>query len=236
MKNYKREFNRDKIMSLISKYYKAEGYVPPKWFEHRCDMEYSEQIYYSLVRDFQPKSCLEFGGSFGGSVCVNLAALNKNGKPFKYVVAEKDPETLKQCIANVTRFGKEHNYKLPKFVGPIEDNLDKVPKKLDYLFIDTNHDEENCKWYIKNIFPRLVNGALVHIHDWAVYDDKQTGELVWCRNKEERRDGQEIRLLLELLAKGELPLYRLYWTWGDGVRTSRGGCEEAASSFWIYWK
>jgi predicted O-methyltransferase YrrM len=236
MKIYTKGFTRDEMLALIEKYYKAEGYIPPNYFEHRCDMEYSEQCYYTLVRDFKPVSCLEFGGSYGGSVCVNLAALEKNGEPYKYVVSEKDPETFKQCVANVTRFAQEHNYKVPEFVGAIEDNLDKVPEKLDYVFIDTNHDLENCQWYIKNIFPRLVDGALVQIHDWAILDNKENGELIWQRNENERKEAGEIQLLLELLAKGELPLYRLYWTWGDGVRTSRGGFEEAASSFWIYKK
>lgn len=236
MKSYIKEFTKEDILALIEKYYKAEGYVPPNWFEHRCDMEYSEQIYYSLVRDFKPVSCLEFGGSYGGSVCVNLAALNKNGEPFEYVVAEKYPEILEQCKNNVTRFAKEHDYKLPTFVGPIEDNLDKVPKELDYVFIDTNHDEENCKWYLDNIFPRLKNGALVHIHDWAIKWNEDKTELIWQRNENERKEAGEIRLLLDMFVKHELPLLPLYWTWGDGVRPGRGGFEEAASSFWIYYK
>jgi predicted O-methyltransferase YrrM len=237
MKTYTKEFTKDEILALIEKYYKAEGYHPDMSFEHRCDVEYSEQIYYSLVRDYQPTSCLEFGGSHGGSVCVNLAALDKNGKPYQYVVSEKFPDILDECTKNVTSFANDRGIKqLPTFVGAIEDNLDKVPEKLDYLFIDTNHDEENCKWYLKNIFPRLVDGALVHIHDWAIKWGPEKKELIWQRNPNERAEAGEIQILLDMFTKHKLPLVPLYWTWGDGVRTALGGFEEAASSFWIYYK
>jgi cephalosporin hydroxylase len=214
----------EEMKELVNAYWIGDGYTPPRMTEHRVDLQWSEPVIYSLLRDFKPTSLLEFGTSYGGTACLTMTALLKNGKPFKFVASEMNPQVLGECTANIMKACG----KLPTMVGKIEDNLDKVPKELDWVLIDTNHDLENCKWYMENIIPRVKKGGMVVIHDWAVREID--GKLVYENND---GSGHEIVYLMDLYEKGTLPLEKFYWTWGDGERTRRGGPIEAATSIWL---
>lgn len=216
--------NLKKMKALVEKYWVGDGYVPPEMTEHRVDLEWSEPIIYSMIRKYKPTSLLEFGTSYGGTACLTMSALLKNGVPFNYVASEMDQAVLEECHTNILKSCGQ----APFLIGKIEDNLDLVPDELDYVLIDTNHDLDNCKWYMKNIIPRVKKGGLVIIHDWAVREIN--GELVYENND---GTGYEIVYLMDLYKKGELPLKKLYWSWGDGERPKRGGPIEAATSIWL---
>ncbi len=214
----------EEMKALVEKYWVSDNYQPPQMTEHRVDLEWSEPIIYSIIREYKPTSLLEFGTSYGGTACLTMSALLKNRKPFKFVASEMEPSILAECASNIFKLCGQ----LPTLIGKIEDNLDLVPKELDYVLIDTNHDLENCKWYLENIIPRVKRGGLVIIHDWAIRE--VNGELVYENND---GTGHEIAYLLDLYEKGQLPLEKLYWSWGDGERTKRGGPIEAATSIWL---
>ena len=150
------------IKYLIETLALAEEYEIPTHFEHRVDAR-STRIIYGLLRQLQPTSVLEIGTSHGGLACAIQSALSKNGTPFVFVTSEMEAGLRNEAKVNLeTMCGQ-----IPVLIGKIEDNLDKVPRMIDCLFIDTNHDLENCKWYLENILPRVKKGAPVWIHDWG---------------------------------------------------------------------
>ena len=216
--------NTEEMKALVEKYWIGDGYIPPEMTEHRVDLQWSEPIIYSVIREYKPTSLLEFGTSYGGTACLTMSALLKNGKPFTYVASEQDPPVLEECKYNIMKACGQ----LPTMVGKIEDNMDQVPELLDYVLIDTNHDLENCKWYIKNIFPRVKKGGFVIIHDWAVRE--LNGQLVYENND---GTGHEIVHLMDLIQRGKLPLKKFYWSWADGERQRRGGPIGAATGIWL---
>jgi len=55
----------------------------PDGFEHRFDSD-SSAILYSFIRKYQPVKALEIGSSRGGSACIIMQALQKNGKKFEF--------------------------------------------------------------------------------------------------------------------------------------------------------
>ena len=219
MKIYNAELSTEQIGDLIAKYASSEKYQIPKDFECSYD-EFSSAIIYSLVRDYKPVNCLEFGAYRGGSVSKNFTALLKNNLPFSYIACEKSGYLLQESINNVFR----HCKSTPMFMGAVEDSINLIPNNLDYVFIDTSHDIENCKWYLENIFPKLVDGALVAIHDCSV--SEKDGKLVY-----EGGTFEEIQYLIKLYESNKLPLQKLYWTWKNFTPYS-----SAASSYWIYKK
>jgi hypothetical protein len=214
----------EEIKLLVQKYWIGDGYIPPRMTEHRVDTTWSEPIIYAILREYKPTSLLEFGTSFGGTACLTMTALLKNGKPFTFVASEMNPPVLKECTDNIMKLCGQ----IPTMVGKIEDNLDKVPEVLDWVLIDTNHDLENCKWYMENIIPRVKKGGIVVIHDWAVREID--GKLVYQNND---GSGHEIVYLMDLYETGKLQLEKLYWSWGDGERKRRGGPIDAATSIWL---
>lgn len=205
---------KEEMEKLVKRYFR---YRFPTDFEHRYEPHSSAQCY-ALIRKFKPTSVLEFGTSRGGATCFIQHALMKNKKPFVFVASEKEKELRKAAKRNVLkRCGKA-----PKFIGAIEENLDKVPKSLDFVFIDTDHDIENTKWYLKHIIPRIKKGGLVAIHDWAVAE--VDGKLV---GKGHQGEGgwDETNYLMELYQNKRLPLEKLYWNYEEGERRE--------GSFWI---
>lgn len=197
--------NSEEVNTLIANYFNSEGYKFPKEFEHRVDPD-SSAIIYSMVRHFKPKSILHIGTWFGGSTCLIMAAFLKNNQQFEYVASEllddKRKSTEENCI--------KKNGVAPKMIGDITKNLDKVPKEIDFLFHDSDHDKETTEWVFENIFPRLKDGALVIFHDWAVIDEGG----VWKGKGENGAGGwPETEYLLELHRAGKLPLEKVYWNY-----------------------
>lgn len=193
----------EEVEALVSKYFNAEGYRFPDGFEHRVDPD-SSAVLYSFIREFKPTSILGIGTWKGGSTCVMVAALKKNGVPFRYVASELADdmrrETEQNCIAV--------NGIAPLMIGDITANLDKVPEVIDCLYHDTDHDMPTTKWVLDNILPRVKKGGLVMFHDWAVVDKKGK----WIP-----KDGAwpETLYMIEQHKKGLLPLEKVYWNYGN---------------------
>lgn len=209
------------IEQLVEKYFNAEGYEFPTYFEHRYDPQ-SSAISYSLIRHFRPKTILHIGTWEGGSVCVIMSALMMNKKPYVYVASE----LLQDKIKNTALHCIERNGTTPMMIEDITKNLDKIPKNIDFLFHDTDHDLTTTAWVFEHIIPRLKDGALVNFHDWAVKEID--GEWV---GKEALGVGNiwpETKYMLELHKAGKLPFEKLYFNYEDG------GSREAG--FFIYRK
>ena len=214
--------NREEIDVLVNKYWPEFTFQIPE--PDRRYEDHSSSQCYALVREFKPKACLEFGTSKGGATCVIMAALVKNKKednlPFRFITSELLPELTVMAADNIYNQCRE----LPVMCGKIEDNLWIIPKgrELDFVFIDTDHDLENTKWYITNILPRIKTGGLVAIHDWAVRESD--GGLVG-KGPGGVGGWTETNYVMELISKGQWPLEKLYWNYEEG-----NGQE---GSFWI---
>lgn len=197
------------MLALVNKYAVAEGLSFPDEFEHRVDPDSSRAIY-SILRDYKPTNGLEIGTWLGGSTVVLLKALIKNGKKYKFVASElngyNQSKTTEHCRIHC---GVE-----PKILGDITQNLGKVPDKLDFLMVDTDHDLNTTQWILDNIFPRLIDGALVIFHDWAVTDknDKWEG-----KGPNGAGSWPETQLLIELHEAGRFPLEKVYWNYDPPV-------------------
>lgn len=222
----------DEIIKLVDKYFYGDKHEWPSWMgigqggggEVRYDYD-SSMIAYSLVRHYKPTSVLEFGASYGHSVIFNTDALLKNGKPFTYVAFEFVEDIYNAAKANLER---RHGKLIPQlYFGDIREQLDKIPKTLDYVFIDGNHDLDTTQWYVDNIFPRIKRGSLVAIHDFAVTD--KDGK--WMGKDQDGKGGlPETQLLMDLHEAGKLPLKKLFWTYGNPLWA--GMSPNWEGSFW----
>lgn len=214
--------NNNEVVQLVDKYFRSEGYIFPTDFEHRFDRD-SSAILYSLIRHYKPKNCLAIGTWEGGSTCVMMAAMLKNKNKANYVASEllddKRMEAEQNCI--------KKNKVAPTMIGDITKNLNKVPKELDFLFVDTDHDFDTTKWIFENIMPRVKKGALVAFHDWAV--EEKNGEIIG-----KGADGQggwpETEYMMDLWRKKKLPFKKLYWGYNNPLW--EGMWHPCESAFW----
>ncbi len=116
------------------------------------------EITYLLIRESKPKNMVEISPYRGWSTSWILNALkdNDSGKLYSYDLTDYATETIPSDLT-------EGRWSF--FEGDIYDNLDRVPQEIDYLFLDSDHSAEFARRYIKDLFPRLKNGALVSVHD-----------------------------------------------------------------------
>ena len=191
----------EEVNELVKKYFDAEGYKFPGHFEHRVDPD-SSAVMYSMIREYKPKVGLQIGTWKGGSVSSNMAAFIKNEQPFTYVASELHDDLSKETEFNCTHI----NGQAPTMIGDITKNLDKVPKELDFLFHDSDHDHKTTVWVFRHIIPRLKKGALVIFHDWAV---KEEG------GKWIPKDGawEETKYMVRLHKRHRLPFEKVYWNY-----------------------
>mgnify|MGYP001617579083 FL=1 len=217
------EYTKDQIQEFVNKYAVNDNLTFPTHFEHRLDV-ISSKILYSLLREFKPKTCLEFGTSWGGSALVILKALVCNELPYKYIGFEKEDNLRIDTLRNITHWlttGAANSIHFELW-GDITRNLHKVPQKLDFAFIDPDWEEDIAIWTYENIIPRVKKGGLVQIHDWSVREKE--GRLVY-----EGGGYKGIFYFIDRFERGEMPLEKLFsvWDWEEYRNSS------IASSFWI---
>lgn len=212
-----RRLTRGEITDLTDKYFYEEGYKFIDDYPHSLDRTCSK-ILYSLVRDYKPQTCMEFGTYFGGSACMTVSALEKNkkedGLDYEYVPFEISEGARQEAKRNVLR---ECGVEL-EVHGDVTKNLDKIPSELDFAFIDPEWDEEIAIWTYENLIPRVKKGGLVAIHDWSVSE-----ELVY-------QGGQfaGIKYFIQLFKDGKMPLEKLFSVWDEADLAA----QSIALSFW----
>lgn len=197
------EYTKDQIEKLVNTY-EGENLTFPGEFTHSLD-PISSKILYSFLRLLKPEACMEFGTYFGGSALVILKALMKNDKKFSYTGFEIEDDLRRDTIKHLSHWVVANKPHLLNFniYGDITQNLDKVPKKLDFVFIDPNWDREIAEWTYENILPRVKKGGLVCIHDWSV-------------NKELEYQGggfPGIFHFIDLFKQNKMPLKKIFSDW-----------------------
>lgn len=129
------------------------------YFENGSFIASDPLVLYCMVRHFKPKRVLEIGGGFSTLVTARAAQLNENTE---VTCIEPYPnETLRAGFPGLTRL-------IEQKVQGVDPALFTQLEAGDILFVDTSHvvkcgSEVNTLFL--EIFPRLNNGVIVHIHD-----------------------------------------------------------------------
>lgn len=113
---------------------------------------------YLLVREFRPRTVVEIAPDGGWSTTWLLAALRDNGsgRLFSYDMFDHSTRTVPQELAKGRWTFAQ---------GDVRSRLAQLPPRIDYLFLDCEHSAQFARWYIRELFPRLVPGTPVSIHD-----------------------------------------------------------------------
>jgi predicted O-methyltransferase YrrM len=116
------------------------------------------ELTYLLIREFKPETIVEISPCGGWSSTWILKAIRDNGRGhlYSFDLIDDSVKNIPQELAKGRR----------TFVqGKIQENLNRLPQKIDYLFIDSDHSAEFADWYLKNLLPRIHAGTPVSVHD-----------------------------------------------------------------------
>lgn len=202
MKIYKEPLSEIEVNQLIKKYPIDVNIEPDTQpWSSQYDQR-SAAINYAMIRDFKPKVVVEFGSRAGRCTRDIHSALLENGGDFIFKPYEVKEATRRAANENLgVAFGKE----APKVGGNIMEAKD-LPKGIEYLFIDNDHDEDTTKWVLKTLIPwNCKDYCLVHFHDVYVHDDWEFGT----------SHGESV-VLGEMYKTGKLPFTKVYWTYEEG--------------------
>lgn len=209
----------EQMQVLVESHFITDGYSFSDGFEHRVDPD-SSAITYSLVKDYKPQSILEIGTWDGGISCIIMAALIKNDLPFDYTASELLPD---KAIATMTHV-HDRTRKVPNLLGDITKNLKHVPRELDMLFLDSDHDSKTTNWVIKHIFPRIKKGGLFITHDWAVTEN-ENGEWIG-KGPNGAGSWPETQILMDLYKEGKFPFKKVFWNYMNPLPWELGAFEK----------
>ncbi len=116
------------------------------------------EITYLLIRELKPKNIVEISPCGGWSSTWILNAIKDNGfgKLYSYDIVDDSTKVIpKELSKDRWVFTK----------GDIKKNLHKLPKEIDYVFMDAEHTDEFAKWYIEKLFPFFGQGTIISVHD-----------------------------------------------------------------------
>jgi len=116
------------------------------------------EITYLLVRELRPANVVEIGTFYGWSTTWLLSALRDNGTGHLHsfdIVSNVTENVPAELAGDRWTFTK----------GDMRENLNKLPDKTDYLFIDADHGAKFARWYIDNLFPAVPGGTPTSVHD-----------------------------------------------------------------------
>ncbi len=113
---------------------------------------------YLLLRELRPQAVVEIAPDGGWSTTWLLAALRDNGSGqlFSYDRFDHSTRTVPPHLSK----GRW------TFVrGDVTRQLELLPSRIDYLFLDCAHTASFARWYLRELFPRLAPGTPIGIHD-----------------------------------------------------------------------
>ena len=116
------------------------------------------EISYLLVRELRPESVVEIAPDGGWSTTWLLAALRDNGHG-----SLRSFDRYDHCTRTVPAALAAGRWSFVR--GDIRQQLHRLPRRIDYLFMDCAHTSGFARWYLRELFPRLVPGASISIHD-----------------------------------------------------------------------
>lgn len=111
-----------------------------------------------LMREFAPEHVVEISPCGGWSSTWILSALRESGRGRLTSFDLVDLSTK-----NVPKPLAQGRWEFVQ--GDATRNLGRLPARIDYLFIDSDHSARFARWYIENLFSRLAPGTPVSVHD-----------------------------------------------------------------------
>jgi predicted O-methyltransferase YrrM len=116
------------------------------------------EILYLLLRAERPESVVEISPFHGWSTCWLLSALRDNGRgrltSFDLIDASR---------ANVPQDLAADRWEL--VLGDVANQVDRLPARIDFLWLDSDHSAEFADWYIATVFPRVHAQAVIAVDD-----------------------------------------------------------------------
>ncbi len=122
------------------------------------------EIMFRLIREFQPRVCLELGTSSGISAAYGIQALKLNGQG-KYLTLEGAQEVANVAQKTIEECGY-NNFEI--IVGKFSDTLEGVLQKnepVDFAFIDGHHVEEATIEYYQQVLKYVSEKAVIIFDD-----------------------------------------------------------------------
>jgi predicted O-methyltransferase YrrM len=120
--------------------------------------DHEAEITYLLLREYRPEHVVEIGTFHGWSTTWILSALRDNevGHLHSFDIVDN-------VVKNVPAELSSDRWTFNK--GDVRTTLDKLPEKVDYLFVDAAHNGRFARWYLDNLFPKVPGGTPVSVHD-----------------------------------------------------------------------
>ena len=120
---------------------------------------------FRLVRELEPRECLELGTAFGISGSYQAAGLERNGEG-RLTTLEGSEDWASHARETFEELGLAERVDLR--VGPIAESLPALTGSagpFDFAFIDAEHQEEATLEEFDAVLPMLASGAVVVIDD-----------------------------------------------------------------------
>lgn len=125
-------------------------------------------LLYSLIRHNKCRNIVETGTCYGNSSSWMAGAIKDNGvggmlTTFDVKVEDPNPQELwnRVGVSDYIRF----------INGEVRYNTSFVPEKVDFAFIDSQHNLPTITAEMDVVWPRLVSGGLVVFHDYTLYPE-----------------------------------------------------------------
>jgi predicted O-methyltransferase YrrM len=128
------------------------------------------EILYMLVRESRPHLVFEVSPDAGWSTNYLLAALtaNKAGELHSFELARNVRGVSIERLIRGNQDSAWDVSRLTVHLGDARETVGRVAGEIQFLFLDSCHDEDFARWYVDTLFPR-VRGTVM-IHDVAFID------------------------------------------------------------------
>jgi predicted O-methyltransferase YrrM len=116
------------------------------------------EITYLLLRELRPMKVVEIGALHGWSTTWILRALRDTGHGHLHTVDRVD-HSVRQVPPDLSagRWTFVH--------GDVRRRTDRLPRDIDYLFVDAAHSARFARWYFDRLLPHLAPETSVSVHD-----------------------------------------------------------------------
>jgi predicted O-methyltransferase YrrM len=181
----------DSELANLNKKLRPHFYAMQSRRETTAFGEIEGEMLYMLIRESKPEIVFEVSPDCGWSTNYIMAALTKNGQgnlhTFELMATKRGRPTV-----DVIRGNQLKDWDLNRLHIHLGDALETTPmigsdQPIDFLLIDSNHDDWFAKWYIENLIPRVK--GIVFVQDIAFVDRLEPSteaETFWKWAKEQR--------------------------------------------------
>lgn len=150
---------------------------------------------YILVRESRPEVLFEISPNAGWSTNYILAALtaNKQGMLHSFeLLSHMRGKPIERVIRDNQCSGWDQN-RWYLHVGNAQETVKEVNGQIDFLLLDSCHDDWFAEWYIKELFPRVQGWTLVQdIAFVDVFEPSTEASCLWDWLTEEKISGSLI--------------------------------------------